>query len=221
MQAGSVGNMQTLRSSSLALARRALGAQLPLHRLTAGTCKALRSSSAVCQLPGAGRAGAGRGEAFSTQGSRSLATASRALPRAAAVEAPSAGAAAQQASNGGGSAAAGVPTFQEAIARLQTYWASVGCAMWLPHNTEVGGGRATRLGAQCVHSCAQRSAASATRCRWPDGPCTPPPAEMHAWLAYVLPCAGGCWHHEPGNLFAGAGPRALECGLCGALHSPG
>ncbi|PSC72381.1 Glycine-tRNA ligase chloroplastic mitochondrial [Micractinium conductrix] len=132
--------MQTLRSSSLALARRALGAQLPLHRLTAGTCKALRSSSAVCQLPGAGRAGAGRGEAFSTQGSRSLATASRALPRAAAVEAPSAGAAAQQASNGGGSAAAGVPTFQEAIARLQTYWASVGCAMWLPHNTEVGAG---------------------------------------------------------------------------------
>jgi hypothetical protein len=31
----------------------------------------------------------------------------------------------------------GAPTFQEAIARLQEYWASVGCAVWLPHNTEV------------------------------------------------------------------------------------
>ena len=32
------------------------------------------------------------------------------------------------------------PSFQEAIARLQEYWASVGCAIWLPHNTEVGAG---------------------------------------------------------------------------------
>ncbi|KAG7672971.1 putative Glycine--tRNA ligase, chloroplastic/mitochondrial 2 [Nannochloris sp. 'desiccata'] len=32
------------------------------------------------------------------------------------------------------------PSFQEAIARLQEYWASVGCAVWLPHNTEVGAG---------------------------------------------------------------------------------
>lgn len=29
------------------------------------------------------------------------------------------------------------PTFQEAVQRLQEYWASVGCAVWLPHNTEV------------------------------------------------------------------------------------
>ena len=32
------------------------------------------------------------------------------------------------------------PTFQDAISRLQQYWASVGCALWLPHNTEVGAG---------------------------------------------------------------------------------
>jgi len=32
------------------------------------------------------------------------------------------------------------PTFQEAISRLQHYWASVGCALWLPHNSEVGAG---------------------------------------------------------------------------------
>lgn len=33
--------------------------------------------------------------------------------------------------------APGAPTFQEAISRLQEYWASVGCTVWLPHNTEV------------------------------------------------------------------------------------
>lgn len=32
------------------------------------------------------------------------------------------------------------PTFQQAINRLQDYWASKGCAVWLPHNTEVGAG---------------------------------------------------------------------------------
>ena len=31
-------------------------------------------------------------------------------------------------------------TFQDAISKLQEYWASVGCALWLPHNTEVGAG---------------------------------------------------------------------------------
>eukprot|EP00878_Enallax_costatus_P025001 GHUV01026718.1.p1 GENE.GHUV01026718.1~~GHUV01026718.1.p1 ORF type:complete len:277 (+),score=74.84 GHUV01026718.1:108-833(+) len=32
------------------------------------------------------------------------------------------------------------PTFQEAIKRLQDYWAAAGCVVWLPHNTEVGAG---------------------------------------------------------------------------------
>jgi glycyl-tRNA synthetase len=31
-------------------------------------------------------------------------------------------------------------TFQDAIARLQGYWAAQGCAVWLPHNVEVGAG---------------------------------------------------------------------------------
>lgn len=34
----------------------------------------------------------------------------------------------------------GAPSFQEAVARLSTYWASVGCALTLPHNSEVGAG---------------------------------------------------------------------------------
>lgn len=29
------------------------------------------------------------------------------------------------------------PTFQEAISKLQEYWSSLGCAIWLPHNNEV------------------------------------------------------------------------------------
>lgn len=32
------------------------------------------------------------------------------------------------------------PTFQEAVAKLQEYWAQHGCIVWLPHNTEVGAG---------------------------------------------------------------------------------
>ncbi|XP_010503435.1 PREDICTED: glycine--tRNA ligase, chloroplastic/mitochondrial 2 isoform X2 [Camelina sativa] len=36
--------------------------------------------------------------------------------------------------------AASVPTFQQAIQRLQEYWASVGCAVMQPSNTEVGAG---------------------------------------------------------------------------------
>ena len=30
-----------------------------------------------------------------------------------------------------------VPTFQEAIFRLQQFWSSKGCVIWLPHNVEV------------------------------------------------------------------------------------
>ncbi|KAL6760998.1 glycyl-tRNA synthetase beta subunit-domain-containing protein [Haematococcus lacustris] len=31
-------------------------------------------------------------------------------------------------------------TFQQAISKLQAYWAERGCMLWLPHNTEVGAG---------------------------------------------------------------------------------
>ena len=41
------------------------------------------------------------------------------------------------------------PSFQDAITKLQAYWAGVGCALWLPHNTEVTQGdcRASMHGA--------------------------------------------------------------------------
>ena len=32
------------------------------------------------------------------------------------------------------------PSFQDAVARLAAYWGRTGCALWLPHNSEVGAG---------------------------------------------------------------------------------
>ena len=32
------------------------------------------------------------------------------------------------------------PTFQDAVARLQDYWAACGCVVWQPSNIEVGAG---------------------------------------------------------------------------------
>ena len=40
-------------------------------------------------------------------------------------------------SNGAHHVKATALTFQEAIARLQEYWSSKGCALWQPHNSEV------------------------------------------------------------------------------------
>ncbi|GBF89751.1 hypothetical protein Rsub_02921 [Raphidocelis subcapitata] len=56
---------------------------------------------------------------------------------------PAAPAADGKAAGNGAAAAAGAaeaPTFQDAIRRLQDYWASLGCVVWMPHNTEVGAG---------------------------------------------------------------------------------
>jgi hypothetical protein len=64
-------------------------------------------------------------------------------PAAAAVVSDVASQAQQASSSSGAPSSSGpttAPTFQEAIRRLQDYWASVGCVVWLPHNTEVGAG---------------------------------------------------------------------------------
>lgn len=104
------------------LARRGLG-QLPR---SLGSSRALRTSASAAQQPR-------RREPLAPLApQRSLASSAR----AAAVDAPSSAPSSQTAGDGGKGLAPGVPTFQEAIARLQTYWAGVGCALWLPHNTE-------------------------------------------------------------------------------------
>jgi glycyl-tRNA synthetase len=56
----------------------------------------------------------------------------------AALEASSSSSSTQQ--SNGRTANLSAPSFQEALSRLQNFWASVGCALWLPHNTEVGAG---------------------------------------------------------------------------------
>ncbi|PNW77355.1 hypothetical protein CHLRE_10g433000v5 [Chlamydomonas reinhardtii] len=77
-------------------------------------------------------------------GSRNLVRASAAAPAATTAAPASAAAVATTPSNGAAPARSGLvkdaPSFQEAITKLQEYWASVGCAIWLPHNTEVGAG---------------------------------------------------------------------------------
>mmetsp|Transcript_20995 Transcript_20995/g.46001 ORF Transcript_20995/g.46001 Transcript_20995/m.46001 type:complete len:1090 (-) Transcript_20995:488-3757(-) len=64
----------------------------------------------------------------------------RASAAAVTAAAPSAPSQEQQQSKPTMSSQRKAPTFQEAIAKLQEYWASVGCVVWLPHNTEVGAG---------------------------------------------------------------------------------
>ena len=86
-----------------------------------------------------------------TTARRSLASTSRASPstssgltprravrvcRAISTEA----APAESSANAAASPPTNAPTFQDAILRLQQYWSSKGCAIWLPHNTEVGAG---------------------------------------------------------------------------------
>ena len=76
----------------------------------------------------------------SNLGVQRIASARRAVrvARAISTDAPATSSAA--ASDAGSGASATVPTFQDAILRLQQYWAERGCALSLPHNTEVGAG---------------------------------------------------------------------------------
>ena len=133
---------------------RALGQRLPLAMRVLINRRALglrlaRKLSPMAQLA--------RRDAFAPGGPAApFSAASR--PAAVATEATETTAPA--AGNGllraGGAGAA--PTFQEAIARLQSYWASVGCAVWLPHNTEVRTQMACDLGPQAssCNQCARR-----------------------------------------------------------------
>ena len=97
-------------------------------------CGARGLCRAVCRLPIGNKLFFSRSLSTGVQLPHQRAT-SGALPHAAA-----AGAAVGAPSGASGRStkpAAGAPSFQEAISRLQQYWAGVGCALWLPHNTEV------------------------------------------------------------------------------------
>eukprot|EP00740_Mantoniella_antarctica_P015918 CAMPEP_0181369404 /NCGR_PEP_ID=MMETSP1106-20121128/12754_1 /TAXON_ID=81844 /ORGANISM="Mantoniella antarctica, Strain SL-175" /LENGTH=1063 /DNA_ID=CAMNT_0023485887 /DNA_START=49 /DNA_END=3236 /DNA_ORIENTATION=- len=76
-------------------------------------------------------------------GSRRTVKVCRAISTSASTDESPASAAARQRSPNSPSAFgnhAQGPTFQDAILKLQQYWSSKGCAIWLPHNTEVGAG---------------------------------------------------------------------------------
>ena len=93
-----------------------------------------------------------------------------------------AGGAAAVAGGGGGSSA---PTFQEAITRLQAYWADKGCAVWLPHNTEAsaaqGGGREMgRAGRAGARAPPKHLVAAAPTC--PPPPCCPRDSRAARWV---------------------------------------
>ena len=118
---------------TLAVCRSAAARQLP--RVVTGS-RALRTLCAAAPLPGRRSAQPPQPRGVSS---------GRALPQAAAVEAPTAASPAAASAKG---PANGAPTFQEAISRLQEYWASVGCALWLPHNTEV---RIADANCTCCH----------------------------------------------------------------------
>jgi hypothetical protein len=103
--------------------------------------KAHQKGTRACRL---GRAARGVRPQAQQHGSRLVAAAAAAEAVTVAQPAPS-----QHAPHTNGSAAAAAasapragglvenaPTFQEAIAKLQDYWAAAGCAIWLPHNTE-------------------------------------------------------------------------------------
>ncbi|KIZ07293.1 glycyl-tRNA synthetase alpha chain [Monoraphidium neglectum] len=103
----------------------------------------LRQAAAAAPAVAPWAAAASRG--FSRRPAAPFASAAPAAAAAAAAEAASPAApvvAEPVAANGAGNgqAAATAPTFQDAIRRLQDYWASRGCVVWMPHNTEVGAG---------------------------------------------------------------------------------
>ena len=101
-------------------------------------CGPLRRSGALRRAAGSGGAPPGRRIVVATPPATPLLARARAVGTAAAAAPPStvSTGAASRGTGSGGAPAQG-PTFQQAIQRLTDYWASVGCAVYLPHNTEV------------------------------------------------------------------------------------
>jgi hypothetical protein len=136
-----LSSLQSLGRLSLRALRRTPSAT-PLQATaprTAAPCSTGISSfagSSSSRLPAA----AARRSQLACASSHARAVAVAAAAASPAVLEPAAqqqAAAVSASSNGNGSTA---PSFQEAIKRLQDYWASEGCVVWLPHNTEVGAG---------------------------------------------------------------------------------
>jgi glycyl-tRNA synthetase len=94
-------------------------------------------------LRGALARGARSGAASLLAASRrpTAAASAAAAPPAPTAAAPTAAPSTNGATSPPSAADPSAPTFQQAISALQDYWSkAAGCAVWLPHNTEVGAG---------------------------------------------------------------------------------
>lgn len=123
--------------AAAAVARRRQQQAGPAAATATATAAAAAAASSLSWQPW-------RSRSFSSPAARrGPAPAAAAAPAVAGPQAsPAAGVAApvEASSSNGGSFATAAPTFQDAIRKLQDYWASAGCVVWMPHNTEVGAG---------------------------------------------------------------------------------
>lgn len=128
-------SLQMLHSLSRARLPLAAAAQQPLMRRGL-----LRPAASGAQAQPAAAAAWGARAPLRTAGLRAHAASTTTAAAAAMSEA--APAAVQHAQQQAAAAPTNpsAPTFQEAVRRLQEYWAAKGCMVWLPHNTEVGAG---------------------------------------------------------------------------------
>lgn len=101
-------------------------------------CARQRTPPAGSRLPSGARPLTSPAAAAAVAAAAAAAAPLASAPAGGAATAAAAAAAATAAPPAGGAGVA--PTFQEAVRRLQDYWARAGCLVWLPHNTEVGAG---------------------------------------------------------------------------------
>jgi glycyl-tRNA synthetase len=101
-------------------------------------CGPLRRSGALRRAAGTGGLPPGRRVTLAAPAATPFHARARAVgTAAAAAPSPTVSTGATPRGTGSGGAPGQGPTFQQAIQRLTDYWASVGCAVYLPHNTEV------------------------------------------------------------------------------------
>jgi hypothetical protein len=153
--------------------RRAQAPAVAAH--TSGGIRATQGSTAPLASPIRYSMGAVRRSAGSLRGARA--------PSAATTDAPATSTPSPMQAHAASAAPSNpeAPTFQDAISRLQAYWASCGCAIYLPHNTEVGAGTmnpATFLRVQvrasvCVCVCVRACVCACVRADPPQAPGSP------------------------------------------------
>jgi hypothetical protein len=239
-----------LRSGTLTsgLCRLSLAAMRPVPSRCTTTLPALSASSGASVLQARSFGPAGRQQrrlalpAASTAAQLGLprglqrhlsaaAAAAAAAPAAAPVapgaeqrHADSSASASSSSSNGAaGAGSSAAPSFQEAISRLQEYWAAQGCLVWLPHNTEVGAGTMNPatflrvLGPEPWNVCYAEPSIRPDDSRWVRASCS-----AHAQVSVRAQGGGseGCQGSEPAPTLLETHPTPCVCAVA-ALTAAG